>query len=280
MGVNVRFWKGAWWVFVNHQGHRKAKRVGDRETAIKVAQAIRERIVRAGLRLGELLGLQWGDVDLNSRFLTIRRNLVRGLVTTPKSHQQRRVDVSQQLHDALLAWRRHERKRWLKKGKPMPATVFTARGDGAALDDANVRHVLTRILEKAELRHIRIHDLRHTFASLLIQNGESLAYVKDQMGHASIQITVDTYGHLVPGGNRAAVDRLDDEVPAQPPTTQAQPEPGQAPRRSLVSCCKEMVSRVLLRDVARSCVASAGLGEANRSFPSRCERVAQGSEGW
>ncbi len=91
----------------------------------------------------------------------------------------------------------------------MPATVFTALGAGANLDAANVRHVLKRILEKAELRHIRIHDLRHTFASLLIQNGESLAYVRDQMGHASITLTVDTYGHLVPGSNRAAVDRLD-----------------------------------------------------------------------
>ena len=57
---------------------------------------------------------------------------------------------------------------------------------------------------------MRIHDLRHTFASLLIHNGESLAYVKDQLGHHSIQITVETYGHLVPGGNRHAVDRLDD----------------------------------------------------------------------
>jgi hypothetical protein len=65
-------------------------------------------------------------------------------------------------------------------------------------------------LEKAELRRVRFHDLRHTFASLLIQNGESLAYVRDQLGHSSIQITVDTYGHLVPGANRQAVDRLDD----------------------------------------------------------------------
>ena len=59
------------------------------------------------------------------------------------------------------------------------------------------------------MRHIRVHDLRHTFASLLIQNGESLAYVKEQLGHASIKMTVDTYGHLVPGGNKQAVDRLD-----------------------------------------------------------------------
>lgn len=64
-------------------------------------------------------------------------------------------------------------------------------------------------MAKAGLRYIRVHDLRHTFASLLIQNGESLAYVKEQMGHHSITITVDTYGHLVPGGNKAAVDQLD-----------------------------------------------------------------------
>jgi Site-specific recombinase XerD len=69
--------------------------------------------------------------------------------------------------------------------------------------------VWTKLLAKAGLRHVRIHDLRHTYASLLIQNSESLAYVKEQMGHHSIQITVDVYGHLVPGGNKAAVDRLD-----------------------------------------------------------------------
>jgi len=60
------------------------------------------------------------------------------------------------------------------------------------------------------MRRVRFHDLRHTFASLLLQNGESPAYVKEQMGHSSIQLTVDIYGHLVPGGNRQAVDKLDD----------------------------------------------------------------------
>ncbi|MBF0551672.1 MAG: tyrosine-type recombinase/integrase [Deltaproteobacteria bacterium] len=66
-------------------------------------------------------------------------------------------------------------------------------------------------MEKAGLRRIRIHDLRHSFASLLIQAGESLAYVRDQLGHHSIQVTVDIYGHLTPGGNKQAVDRLDDQ---------------------------------------------------------------------
>ena len=92
----------------------------------------------------------------------------------------------------------------------MPEWVFCSE-NGGPLDGDNLRHrVFYRLLRKAELRRIRFHDLRHTYASLLIQNGESLAYVRDQLGHASIQLTVDTYGHLVPGANRQAVDRLDD----------------------------------------------------------------------
>ncbi len=80
------------------------------------------------------------------------------------------------------------------------------------LDPSNLRKVFNHLLTAAKLRRVRFHDLRHTFASLLIEQGESLAYVKDQLGHHSIQITVDTYGHLVPGGNRQAVDRLDERV--------------------------------------------------------------------
>jgi integrase len=63
------------------------------------------------------------------------------------------------------------------------------------------------------------HNLRPTFASLLIQNGESLAYVKEQMGHLSIKVTVDVYGHLVPGANRQAMNRL----PVPKSATQLQP---------------------------------------------------------
>jgi integrase len=65
------------------------------------------------------------------------------------------------------------------------------------------------VLAKAGLRKIRLHDLRHTFGSLLIQSGASIVYVKEQMGHSSIQVTVDIYGHLIPGADVSFVDRLD-----------------------------------------------------------------------
>ena len=88
--------------------------------------------------------------------------------------------------------------------------MFTTE-EGTALDGDNLRRrVFYRTLNLAKLRHIRIHDLRHSYASLLLQDGQSLMYFKEQMGHSSIQVTVDIYGHLVPGANRHAVDRLDD----------------------------------------------------------------------
>jgi integrase len=81
--------------------------------------------------------------------------------------------------------------------------------EGNILDANSLRNrALHKCLDEAKLRTIRLHDLRHTFASLLIQNGESLAYVKEQMGHSSIKVTVDVYGHLVPGANRQAVNKL------------------------------------------------------------------------
>lgn len=78
------------------------------------------------------------------------------------------------------------------------------------LEPNRVREAFFQALKHAGLWRIRFHDLRHSFASWLIANGESLAYVKEQLGHHSIQITVDTYGHLVPGANRKAVNALDD----------------------------------------------------------------------
>ena len=92
---------------------------------------------------------------------------------------------------------------------------------GTQIDPSNLRKLFNRLWTEAQLRRVRFHDLRHSFASLLLQNGESLTYVKEQMGHSSINVTVDIYGHLVPSGNRQAVDKLDDALPV---SAKKQPE--------------------------------------------------------
>jgi integrase len=173
------------------------------------------------MRLGELLGLQWEDVDLSGRFIEVRRNLVGGQITTPKSGKSRRVDMSNQLADALRRLLTDRKVEKLKKGwRELPPWVFCTES-GTAMDGDNLRNrVFYSLLNKAEIRRVRFHDLRHTFASLLIQNGESLAYVREQLGHSSIKLTVDTYGHLIPGANRQAVHRLGDTPTRNPDATQ------------------------------------------------------------
>jgi len=183
---------------------------------------------RTGLREGELIALKPMDIDFNGRFLEVCRTYYRGRIGMPKDNEARKVDISLQLTnvmDELVAQKKAEAlKREMEKPpgerrkteevicEVMESWLFTTP-EGAQLNPDNMRkRVFYRLLDLAELRRVRFHDARHTFATLLIEQGESLAYVRDQLGHSSIQITVDTYGHLVPGGNKQAVDQLDDEV--------------------------------------------------------------------
>jgi integrase len=169
---------------------------------------------RYGIREGELIALKAMDVDFNGRFIEVRRTFYRGRITPPKGNEPRRVDMSIQLTNALdeLIGKRKADALTRELQKPLaerrkPEEVINAVIEGwlfttpvnTRLDPSNLRKIFHALLTKAELRRIRFQDARHTYATLLIEQGESLAYVKDQLGHSSIQITVDTYGHLVPG---------------------------------------------------------------------------------
>ena len=200
---------------------------------------------RTGIRMGELIALKGTDIDLEGRFVHVQRNLSRGKISVPKNGEDRKVDMSSQLTGVLNELLSARRSKALQEELKKPAeerrnrdevinevvedwlfqTPLIVRSElakrrrpqaeprgGTQLDPSNLRKVFYRLLVDAKLRRVRFHDLRHTFASLLLQNGESLTYVKEQMGHSSINVTVDIYGHLVPGGNRAAVDKLDDDV--------------------------------------------------------------------
>jgi integrase len=122
--------------------------------------------------------------------------------------------MSRQLEAVLRHLHTERKAETLRRGwREMPAWVFcTTRG--TMLNKGDVRRGFVRVLKRAELPlHFSPHCLRHTFASLLLQQGESPVYVQRQLGHASIKLTVDTYGKWLPMGNKAAVDRLDDASP-------------------------------------------------------------------
>jgi integrase len=159
--------------------------------------------------MGELIAVKGGDIqfgiseDDNNRYILVQRNFVRGQFTTPKNKKSRRVDLSRELRRTLLELRDKRMLTAIMSGRASIADdlVFPSKA-GTVLDPSNIFHYhFLPCLEHAGLRRFRFHDLRHAFGSLLIQDDASLAYVKDQMGHSSIQITVDTYGHLIPGAN-------------------------------------------------------------------------------
>ena len=189
--------------------------------------------VRAGLREGEIAALQWGDIQFGDgeddadRYILVQRNYDgrwSRKMLTPKSRKPRRVDTSRELRRVLLQHRDDRLVKAFAKGKSdiSDDLVFPSEA-GTPIEMNNFsERVFKPLLTRAGLRRICFHDLRHTFGSLLIQAGASLAYVRDEMGHSSIQVTVDIYGHLIPGANVSFVDKLDTASSPQQSATQPQ----------------------------------------------------------
>jgi len=167
-------------------------------------------LLRLGVRIGEACAFRWGDFDLETRAVEVRRNYVDGKMTTPKNGSGRRVDVSLHLAETLKALEVERKKETLRRGwREVPEWVFINEA-GNPVDPDNFRNrVWPKILSKTDLRHFPIHSLRHTFASRLIQNGATLLYVQHAMGHHSAAFTLQAYGHFQPTGNKSEVDKLD-----------------------------------------------------------------------
>lgn len=161
--------------------------------------------VYTGLRRGELFGLQWGDVDWGTGEngqISVRRSIYHGHLTTPKTeHSLRTVDVPHAVLADLQLYR------VMYPPKPGEFIFRTETGSPLEPDNWTKRRFLP-LLEEAGLRRITPHALRHTYASLLINQTESIKYVSKQLGHASIQITADLYGHLFKETSVTAMRRL------------------------------------------------------------------------
>ena len=140
--------------------------------------------------------------------------MVRGKLTTPKNHQVRRVDLSPRLRAVLRLWRRQKHADSFHHGLSRPEWVFPS-AVGTPLDESNVRKAFNQILEKAGLHRRGPHQMRHAFASLLLQAGEPITYVSGQLGHNDLAITLRVYAHWLPDPvTRKGVDSLDESTPA------------------------------------------------------------------
>lgn len=182
--------------------------------------------------MGEALALKWGDIDLRGNFLDLQRNIVRGRVTTPKNHKTRRVDISDQLAAALTQARQDRFGKVVALNADVQADRDAAAGvadtylfpdaTGGPMDPDNFRdRVWEPLLVDAKLRRVRLHDLRHGYASQLLQDGVELLYVSQQLGHHSPAFTLSQYAHLLPRDRRGEVNRLDRPASPRKPAASA-----------------------------------------------------------
>lgn len=186
---------------------------GDRFEALYVLA------VHCGLREGELLGLKWEDLDLDAGTLAVRRTLSETRTghrfEAPKNGKGRRIKLTA---GAVKALRRHrkaqleERLRaaglWEDHGLVFPNQV------GKTMNAKNLTaRSFKQILERAGLPcTVRVHDLRHTCATILLKVGQHPKYVQELLGHANIGITLDTYSHVLPGMGDGLADAMDDAL--------------------------------------------------------------------
>ncbi|MBW1596837.1 site-specific integrase [Streptomyces sp. JJ38] len=165
--------------------------------------ALFELALHTGLRKGELLGMRWEDLDLDVGTAAIRRALQRtstgGLTTlsTKTRASERRIALPTRcLHSLKHHQEQQQREReaagttWQDSGH-----VF-ATAQGRAIDPTNLTRAFTTLLRKAGLRRIRFHDLRHSTATLLLEQGVELVVIKELLGHAHIGVTATVYAHV------------------------------------------------------------------------------------
>lgn len=170
------------------------------------AQLLIKTAVFTGMRSGEIRGLQWGDIDWSSKQLHIRRAWREDHFAEPKTlASRRRIDLPTQIVTELKAWK-------LKCPVGDDDLVFPNLV-GNPISHANLlQRMFYPTLRRAGLRKTRFHDLRHTFASLLIASGEDIVRVSRLLGHSSPAVTLAIYSHMLPKEHYGSADRLIDTV--------------------------------------------------------------------
>jgi integrase len=176
-----------------------------------------------GAREGELFALKWGNVDFEGRRIQIRQTYDKYGYREPKSPTGKRsIVLSPELAEVLV-----KHKATLKangKGTGTDDPVFQNR-NGKPLIPSTVIRKLHATLERADIRKLRFHDLRHTYGALALSMGAPPKFVQNQMGHASLTITLDTYGHWMPSAYGEFGEIFDDFVHNLVSKDEEQPAP-------------------------------------------------------
>ncbi len=174
----------------------------------------------SGLREGELLALRWSDLDLKAGRLQVTRTLhylgKGGLqFGEPKTRRsRRRVSMSKETARVLTLHRTRQLERRLLLGSAYVDTdLVFATETGEPIRPYTIAPRFVRVVRAAGLAHMRFHDLRHTSASLLLAAGIHPKVVSERLGHSTVNLTLDTYSHVLPGLQEQAAQSMDAYLP-------------------------------------------------------------------
>ena len=187
--------------------------VGDRHEALYVLA------LTTGMRLGELLGLRWSDVDLDAPRVAVRHSLIRTrgtwLLAPPKTkHSNRSIVLSARAVRALQAHATAQKRARLAAGPGWSdhGLVFTDEWGMPLYGGHMTERYLKPLLRRAGLPSIRFHDLRHSAATLMLGQGVNPKIVSEMLGHAGVQITLDRYSHVMPNMQAIVAAKMDEAL--------------------------------------------------------------------
>jgi integrase len=198
---------------------REARRLIEVAKDVSAYTPLYDVAVTMGMRRGEILGLPWEHVDLENGQIRIEQtwNLATGgehHFGTPKSDESRRtLGLTDRLTFRLKRLRQEQQDQKKKLGPAWEDhdLVFCSN-KGTPLDTTNIPRDFKKVKEEADLPDIRFHDLRHTCATLMLENGEHPKTVSHKLGHSSIQVTLDTYSHVSTDLQQKASQALEDQI--------------------------------------------------------------------
>ncbi|UCG83214.1 MAG: site-specific integrase, partial [Dehalococcoidia bacterium] len=165
-----------------------------------------------GMRRNEILALRWQDVNLDQGIISVNGSIdrINGKLERRETKTEkscRTISISTSACDLL----RQRKGQLISQGLvPGDNDYIFSRLDGQPYDYDSVTHTFTRIAKSAGLPHIRFHDLRHAHASFLIKLGIPAKVISERLGHSGIGITMNTYGHLMPGMDVIAAQKFDE----------------------------------------------------------------------
>ena len=172
-----------------------------------------------GLRQAELLGLRWRDIDLDMLSISVTQVLYKrgGMCQfkEPKTaHSRRRVAMTPKLALFLREYRAQRETLCLELGTVLGLdNLVFASVEGKPLDPSVLSHRFGMTARRAGLQGVRFHDLRHTFASLMLLRGAKPKVISEALGHSSVAFTMDTYSHIIEGMQEDAMALLDEVLP-------------------------------------------------------------------